>query len=78
MFKAGTFTVSYRAGKMCIRDRGWIDNENMPVCDYLDFAQAVLRIPGAHEMVTKYTILDNDKKKLLILRPYQILSLIHI
>lgn len=51
---------------------GWIDNENMPVCDYLDFAQAVLRIPGAHEMVTKYTILDNDKKKLLILRPYQI------
>ncbi|MGN1175607.1 type I restriction endonuclease subunit R [Bariatricus sp. HCP3S3_E12] len=51
---------------------GWIDNENMPVCDYLDFAQAVLRIPEAHEMVTKYTVLDNDKKKLLILRPYQI------
>ena len=23
-------------------------------------------------MVTKYTILDNEKKKLLILRPYQI------
>ena len=51
---------------------GWIDNENMPVCDYLDFAQAVLRIPEAQEMVTKYTVLDNDKKKLLILRPYQI------
>lgn len=51
---------------------GWIDNENMPVCDYIDFAQAVLRIPAAHEMVTKYTVLDNDKKKLLILRPYQI------
>lgn len=51
---------------------GWIDNENMPVCEYLDFAQAVLRIPEAHEMVTKYTVLDNDKKKLLILRPYQI------
>ena len=44
----------------------------MPVCDYIDFAEAVLRIPQAHEMVTKYTVLDNDKKKLLILRPYQI------
>ena len=51
---------------------GWIDRENMPVCDYIDFAEVVLRIPQAHEMVTKYTVLDNDKKKLLILRPYQI------
>lgn len=51
---------------------GWIDHENLPVTDYLDFAEAVLRIPEAHEMVTKYTVLDNDKKKLLILRPYQI------
>ena len=51
---------------------GWIDKNNESVCDYLDFAKAVLRIPEAHEMVTKYTVLDNDKKKLLILRPYQI------
>lgn len=51
---------------------GWIDNENVPVCDYIEFAKDVLRIPEAHEMVTKYTVLDNDKKKLLILRPYQI------
>lgn len=51
---------------------GWIDEENNPVCDYIDFAKAVLKIPQAHEMVTKYTVLDNDKKKLLILRPYQI------
>lgn len=51
---------------------GWLDMENHPVCDYIDFAKAVLRIPQAHEMVTKYTVLDNDKKKLLILRPYQI------
>lgn len=51
---------------------GWIDNENQPVPDFLDFAKAVLKIPEAHEMVTKYTVLDNDKKKLLILRPYQI------
>ena len=51
---------------------GWVDNENYPVCDYLDFAKAVLRIPQAHEMIAKYTVLDNEKKKLLILRPYQI------
>lgn len=51
---------------------GWIDHENLPVCDYIEFAKSVLKIPEAHEMVTKYTVLDNDKKKLLILRPYQI------
>lgn len=51
---------------------GWIDQDNYPVCDYIDFAKTVLKIPKAHEMVTKYTVLDNDKKKLLILRPYQI------
>ena len=43
---------------------GWIDKENNPVCNYLDFAKEVLRIPQAHEMVAKYTVLD--------------LSLIHI
>lgn len=51
---------------------GWIDERNDSVCDYIAFAKDVLRIPQAHEMVTKYTVLDNDKKKLLILRPYQI------
>lgn len=51
---------------------GWLDAENKPVCDYIDFANSVLRIPQAHEMVTKYTVLDNEKKQLLILRPYQI------
>lgn len=51
---------------------GWLDEENYPVCDYLDFTRSVLKIPEAHEMVTKYTVLDNDKKQLLILRPYQI------
>ncbi len=51
---------------------GWVDEENINICDYLDFAKAVLKIPEAHEIVTKYTVLDNDKKRLLILRPYQI------
>lgn len=51
---------------------GWVDKENLNVCDYLEFAGSVLKIPEAHEIVTKYTVLDNDKKRLLILRPYQI------
>ncbi len=51
---------------------GWLDEENHPVCDYIEFAKAVLKIPEAHEMIARYTVLDNDKKKLLILRPYQI------
>ena len=51
---------------------GWLDHENKPVSDYIDFAKQMLKIPEAHEMVTKYVVLDNDKKKLLILRPYQI------
>lgn len=51
---------------------GWLDRDNQPVCDYMEFARAVLKIPEAHEMITRYMVLDNDKKKLLILRPYQI------
>lgn len=51
---------------------GWIDEHNHPVMHYLDFAKTVLRIPEAHEMVAKYTVLDNEKKKLLLLRPYQV------
>ena len=51
---------------------GWLDAENRPVCHYLDFARDVLKIPEAHEMVAKYTVLDNEKRKVLLLRPYQI------
>ncbi|WP_294242801.1 HsdR family type I site-specific deoxyribonuclease, partial [Pseudobutyrivibrio sp.] len=51
---------------------GWLDHGNHPVSDYIEFTKQVLRIPQAHEMVSKYVVLDNDKKKLLILRPYQI------
>ena len=51
---------------------GWLNHENRAVSDYIEFTKQVLRIPEAHEMVSKYVVLDNDKKKLLILRPYQI------
>lgn len=51
---------------------GWLDKNNKPVADYLDFAKQVLSIPTAHEMVSKYTVLDKEARKLLLLRPYQI------
>lgn len=51
---------------------GWLDEKNKPVANYLDFAKTVLRIPEAHEMVSKYTVLDKEAKSLILLRPYQI------
>ena len=51
---------------------GWVDTENNPVADYIDFAKGVLRIPEAHEMIARYTVLDEDAKRLILLRPYQI------
>ena len=51
---------------------GWVDRENNPVSDYLSFAKSVLRIPEAHEMIARYTVLDEDAKRLILLRPYQI------
>nr|WP_082220078.1 type I restriction endonuclease subunit R [Jeotgalibaca dankookensis] len=50
----------------------WVDESNNPVNDYLEFAEAVLSIPMAHKMVTQYTVIDDSKKALIILRPYQI------
>lgn len=50
----------------------WVDRENQPVNNYLDFAKDVLSIPQAHKMVTQYTVIDNAKKALILLRPYQI------
>ena len=50
----------------------WVDKENRPVNDYLEFSEEVLSIPQAHKMVTQYTVLDKEKKALILLRPYQI------
>lgn len=51
---------------------GWLDKDNNPVTNYIDFAKCVLRIPEAHEMIARYTVLDEKAKKLILLRPYQI------
>ena len=51
---------------------GWLDQDNNPVSDYIEFAKSVLSIPEAHEMIARYTVLDEDAKRLILLRPYQI------
>ncbi len=50
----------------------WVNKDNQPVTDYLEFAEEVLSIPQAHKMVTQFTVLDNSRKSLILLRPYQI------
>lgn len=50
----------------------WVDSENHQVENYLEFAKAVLRIPEAHNLIGFYSVLDAERKKLMLLRPYQI------
>lgn len=51
---------------------GWADENSEPITSYLSFAESLLSIPAAHHMVTQYTVLDKDARRLLLLRPYQI------
>ena len=50
----------------------WLDDNNQPQSDYLTFSKAVLAIPAAHKMVSQYTVLDSERKAIIMLRPYQI------
>lgn len=50
----------------------WVDVNNEPVDNYISFAEELLRIPMAHQMVTDYSVLDFDRKAIILLRPYQI------
>ena len=50
----------------------WVNKKNEPVENYLEFAKEVLRIPEAHEMVGMYSVIDSERKKLILLRPYQV------
>ena len=51
---------------------GWEDFDSNPVTDYLKFAENVLKIPEAHQMVMKYAVLDQEATRIILLRPYQI------
>ena len=50
----------------------WVDKDNQAQPHLFDFAQSVLSIPRAHEMVMQYSVIDDDKKALILLRPYQV------
>jgi len=53
----------------------WREPDNTPVEDLFDFTRKVLSIPMAHELVSRYTILVDDKKSqkyMMVLRSYQI------
>lgn len=50
----------------------WVDKDNKPVNDFLEFAKRVLSIPQAHKMVGQYSVLDHDREAIILLRPYQI------
>lgn len=50
----------------------WVNKKNEPVEDYLEFAKEVLRIPEAHQMIGHYSVVDSERNKLILLRPYQV------
>ncbi len=67
--------TKYIAADQHLREKflsGWVDKNNEPVRDYLDFAKDVLSIPAAHHMVADYSVLDSKQKHIILLRPYQV------
>lgn len=50
----------------------WVDENNTPIVDLTSFAREVLSILRAHQMVMQYSVLDNERKALILMRPYQI------
>ncbi len=53
----------------------WQDEENAsPIRDWRKFANSVLSIPMAHDLSTRYMVLDGTKNKegLKVMRPYQV------
>ena len=67
--------TQYIAADQHLREKflsGWVDKDNNPVRNYLDFAKDVLSIPMAHHMVSDYSVLDSKQKHIILLRPYQV------
>ena len=53
----------------------WREENNTPVEDLFSFTRSVLSIPMAHELISRFTILVDDRRSqkfLMVLRPYQI------
>ncbi|GAA6236655.1 type I restriction endonuclease subunit R [Apilactobacillus micheneri] len=53
----------------------WRDANNKLIENGMDFTKQALNIPMAHKIVSEYTVLDEERKKLLLLRPYQIYAI---
>ena len=56
----------------------WREENNTPVEDLFGFTRAVLSIPMAHELISRFIVLVDDKKSqkfIMVLRPYQIHSI---
>ena len=70
----GSYTQYVAAGQQ-LKEKfltTWVDKENKPVQNYLEFAKDVLSIPAAHNMVANYIALDSTQHGIIVLRPYQI------
>lgn len=70
----GSYTQYIAAGQQ-LKEKfltTWVDKENQPVQNYLEFAKDVLSIPAAHNMVANYIALDSTQHSIIVLRPYQI------
>ena len=50
----------------------WNARDNHPVDDLFGFARDVLSIPQAHQLISHYSVLDNEGENIILLRPYQI------
>ncbi|MEL7657720.1 MAG: DEAD/DEAH box helicase family protein, partial [Bacillota bacterium] len=53
----------------------WREPDNAPIEDLYDFTKKALSIPMAHELISRFSILVDDKKGqkfMMVLRPYQI------
>lgn len=73
----GTDT-KYVAADQHLREKflsGWVDKDNNPVRNYLDFAKDVLSIPAAHHMVADYSVLDSKQRHIILFRPYQVYAI---
>jgi type I restriction enzyme R subunit len=53
----------------------WRTSDNHPVENGIDFTKQVLNIPMAHKLVGEYTVIDEERKSLILLRPYQIYAI---
>ena len=53
----------------------WRTRDNHPVENGLAFTRQVLNISMVHKIVSEYTVIDQERQSLILLRPYQIYTI---